>query len=174
MSLRARLSVYEEQFQEMHDFKSRYYELKARLDAQASQTLEDSAPRVVPLSQELSETREASATLLREREDAEYRLEQAQEQIQRLTEQKIKHECELVQLCKHIVPADGAKATCSSHAMAVGIAGADAPFLHALGDSSNRWDPGISYREWSAVYNDAATQRVGLFAFPAVAQQCWL
>ena len=102
MSLRARLSVYEEQFQEMHDFKSRYYELKSRLDAQASQTLEDSAPRVVPLSQELSETREASATLLREREDAEYRLEQAQEQIQRLTEQKTKHENELVQLRKHI------------------------------------------------------------------------
>jgi hypothetical protein len=95
MSLRAKLRAYEEQFQELNEFKSKYYELKERIDAQASRTLDDSAPRVELLSKELSETREASTTLLRERGHAEYRLEQAREQIQRLTEKKAKHEGEL-------------------------------------------------------------------------------
>ena len=54
------------------------------------------------LRKKLSETREASTTLLREREHGETRLEQAREQIQRLTEQKTKHESELEQLRKQI------------------------------------------------------------------------
>ena len=102
MSLRAKLSAYEEQFQELNDFKMKYLELKERFGAQASRTLDESARKVELLSKELSETREASMTLLEERERAETRLVQACEEFQRLTEQKSKHESELEQLRKQI------------------------------------------------------------------------
>ena len=102
MSLRAKISAYEEQFQEMNGFKMKYLELKERVDAQASRTLDESAPKVEQLSQELSATREASMTLRKEREDAEIRLVQACKEVQRLTEQKSKHELELEQLRKQI------------------------------------------------------------------------
>jgi len=92
MRLRAQLSAYEEQFEELTDFKRKYFELKERIDAQASRTVDESAPRVESLSKQLSETREASTTLIQEREQAEIRLEQACEQIHRFTEQNIKHE----------------------------------------------------------------------------------
>ena len=102
MRLRAQLSAYEEQFQELNDFKRKYFEFKERIDTQASRTLDESAPRVESLSKELSETLEASTTLIKEREQAETRLEQAREEVHRLTEQKTKHESELEQLRKKI------------------------------------------------------------------------
>ena len=77
MNLRATISAYEEQFQELNDFKVKYLALKERVDAQASRTLDESVPKVERLSQELSETREASMTLRKEVEDAEIRMVQA-------------------------------------------------------------------------------------------------
>ena len=102
MNLRATISAYEEQFQELNDFKVKYLALQERVDAQASRTLDESAPKVEQLSQELSATREASMTSRKECEDAEIRLVQAGKEVQRLTEQKSKHELELEQLRKQI------------------------------------------------------------------------
>ena len=102
MNLHATISAYEEQIQELNEFKRKYHELKERIDAQASRTLDDSAPTVESLSKEPSKTREVSTTLLKDREQAETQLKEARGQIQRLAEQETKHYGGLEQLRKQI------------------------------------------------------------------------